>query len=116
MLVDPKPEDSQGRAASEPVLGRSRYAKTVAAVLIAGAVSLVAYRVVLAPSHYRGGELVQKAAPVLREGDRIVVPEGSPVRDALAVAPVAPKDIRRDLVLPAVVEADVDVVPELLEG
>jgi len=106
MLVDPKPEDSQGRAASEPVLGRSRYAKTVAAVLIAGAVSLVAYRVVLAPSHYRGGELVQKAAPVLREGDRIVVPEGSPVRNALAVAPVALKDIRRDLVLPAVVEAD----------
>ena len=106
MLVDPEPESSQGGAASEPVLGRSRYAKTIAAVLVAGAASLVAYRVVLSPSHYRGGELVQKAPPVLRSGDRIVVPEGSPVRDALAVAPVALKDIRRDLVLPAVVEAD----------
>jgi len=106
MLVDPEPESSQGGAASEPVLGRSRYAKTIAAVLVAGAASLVAYRVVLSPSHYRGGELVQKAPPVLQSGDRIVVPEGSPVRDALAVAPVALKDIRRDLVLPAVVEAD----------
>ena len=112
MLVDPKPEDGQGDAArqsgavSEPVLGRSRYAKAVVAVLIAGAVSFVAYRVVLTPSHYRGGEVVQKAAPVMRSGDRIVVPEGSPVRNALGVAPVEAKDVRRDLVLPAVVEAD----------
>ena len=112
MLVDPKPEDGQGDAArqsgavSEPVLGRSRYAKAVVAVLIAGAVSFVVYRVVLTPSHYRGGEVVQKAAPVMRSGDRIVVPEGSPVRNALGVAPVEAKDVRRDLVLPAVVEAD----------
>jgi membrane fusion protein, heavy metal efflux system len=112
MLVDPKPESSQGGAAprsdavSEPVLGRSRYTKAVATALIAGAICFVAYRVFISPSHYRGGEVVQKAAPVLRSGDRITVPEGSPVRSALAIAPVAVKDIRRDLVLPAVVEAD----------
>jgi cobalt-zinc-cadmium efflux system membrane fusion protein len=110
MLVDPKPENSQGDAprsdASEPVLGRSRYTKAVATALIIGAVCFGAYRVFISPSHYRGGEVVGKAAPVFRSGDRITVPEGSPVRRALAVAPVAVKDIRRDLVLPAVVEAD----------
>src|SRR5512135_868820 len=101
MLVDPKPESSQGGAAP-----RSRYTTAVATALIAGAICFVAYRVFISPSHYRGGEVVQKAAPVLRSGDRITVPEGSPVRSALAIAPVAVKDIRRDLVLPAVVEAD----------
>jgi cobalt-zinc-cadmium efflux system membrane fusion protein len=43
------------------------------------------------------------------------VPEGSPVRSRLAIAPVTVQDIRRDLLLPAVVEADpgrtVNVLP-----
>jgi cobalt-zinc-cadmium efflux system membrane fusion protein len=121
MLVDPKRENDKGGdarqagAASEPLLGSSRYAKVVVIVLVVGAVCFGLYRVLLAPSHYRGGEVVEKAAPVLRSGNRITVPEGSPVRTRLAVEPVAQKDIKRDLVLPAVVEADpghtVNVLP-----
>jgi membrane fusion protein, heavy metal efflux system len=116
MLVEPKTENSQRDAlpvankqdggSYEPVFGKSRYAKAITIVLVAGAVCFGAYRVFLAPSHYRGGEFVEKAAPVLRSGDRVIVPEGSPVRNALTVAPVALKDVRRDLVLPGIVEAD----------
>jgi cobalt-zinc-cadmium efflux system membrane fusion protein len=116
MLVEPKPENGQRNDSpamakqdggmSEPVLGTSRYAKSIVMVLIAGTVCLGVYRIFLAPSHYRGGEVVEKASPVLRMGNRVSVPNGSPVRGALAIAPVVLKDIRRDLVLPAVVEAD----------
>jgi cobalt-zinc-cadmium efflux system membrane fusion protein len=121
MLADPKLEGDKGGDApqagirSEPALGSSRYARTIVIVLIAGAVCFGVYRLLLAPSHYRGGEVVEKAAPVMRSGNRIIVPEGSPVRTRLAVEPVAVKDIKRDLVLPAVVEADpgrtVNVLP-----
>lgn len=45
-------------------------------------------------------------APVVKEGTRVSVPEGSPVRFKLTVAPVGEQDIRRQLVLPATVEAD----------
>jgi cobalt-zinc-cadmium efflux system membrane fusion protein len=114
MLVEPKPDKGEGDAApfkkgsgtSEPILGKSRHAKTLAIVLLAAAFCFAIYRVFLEPSHYRGGEVVEKAAPVLRSGNRVIVPEGSPVRSALAIAPVAIKTIRRGLVLPAVVEAD----------
>jgi cobalt-zinc-cadmium efflux system membrane fusion protein len=54
---------------------------------------------------------------LLREGDRIIVPEGSPLRSKLTVEAVAEQEIRRTLVLPAVVEADpsrlVKIVPPL---
>jgi cobalt-zinc-cadmium efflux system membrane fusion protein len=120
MLVDPKFENDKGgeapqaSAAFAPVLGSSLYAKAIVIVLVAGAVCFGVYRL-LAPSHYRGGEVVEKAVPVLRSGNRVTVPEGSPVRTRLAVAPVAQQDIKHDLVLPAVVEADpgrtVNVLP-----
>jgi membrane fusion protein, heavy metal efflux system len=45
--------------------------------------------------------------PVLSHvGNRLVVPESSPLRTLLTVAPPAVKDVARTLVLPAVVEAD----------
>jgi membrane fusion protein, heavy metal efflux system len=58
-----------------------------------------------------------KTAAVVRTGDHVMVPENSPVRGALMIAPVDMKDVRRDLVLPAVVEADparlIKVLPPL---
>jgi membrane fusion protein, heavy metal efflux system len=41
-----------------------------------------------------------------RVGDRIIVPEGSPLRTRLGVAAPVVKEVARTLVLPAVVEAD----------
>src|SRR6266478_4417933 len=50
---------------------------------------------------------LQEEAPMLiREGARISIPDGSPLRGKLTVGPVAQREIQRKLVLPAVVEAD----------
>ena len=50
---------------------------------------------------------LQEEAPMLiREGARISIPDGSPLRGKLTVGPVAQREIQRRLVLPAVVEAD----------
>jgi cobalt-zinc-cadmium efflux system membrane fusion protein len=50
---------------------------------------------------------LQAEVPMLiREGARISVPDGSPLRGKLTVGPVAQREIQRKLVLPAVVEAD----------
>jgi len=43
---------------------------------------------------------------IVRDGDKITVPERSPLRSKLEIGPVANKPIQRTLVLPAVVEAD----------
>jgi membrane fusion protein, heavy metal efflux system len=49
----------------------------------------------------------QDESPMLvREGARISIPDGSPLRGKLTVGPVAQREIQRKLVLPAVVEAD----------
>jgi membrane fusion protein, heavy metal efflux system len=124
MLVEPKPEDGQrdpaphagdGARRSEPALNMSSHGKIVALIVVAAVLCFGAYRLIFAPSHYRGGEVVEKAAPIVRAGNSVTVPEGSPVRNQLGIAPVALKDIKRDLVLPAVVEADpgrtVNVLP-----
>jgi membrane fusion protein, heavy metal efflux system len=54
-------------------------------------------------------------APFTRVGDRIIVPETSLLRTQLAVEPAAARDVARELVLPAMVEADpartVNVMP-----
>jgi cobalt-zinc-cadmium efflux system membrane fusion protein len=48
----------------------------------------------------------RESAAVVRDGTRVVVPEGSPVWGKLTIGPVGTEDIQRKLVLPAVVEAD----------
>ena len=76
-------------------------------VLLALAVGAGVFWLVAGPRrHYYAGEVAQKTEPVIRSGNTVSVPEGSPVRGKLAIEAVAAKDIKRDLVLPAVVEAD----------
>jgi membrane fusion protein, heavy metal efflux system len=57
------------------------------------------------------------AAPFTKVGDRIVVPETSLLRTLLVVQPASVKDVARELVLPAMVEADpartVNVMPSV---
>jgi len=62
--------------------------------------------------------MVSESAPSrIRDGDRIAIPDGSPLRAKLTVDVVGEKEIERKLVLPAVVEADpgrlVKVAPPL---
>jgi cobalt-zinc-cadmium efflux system membrane fusion protein len=60
---------------------------------------------------------VEKPQTLEWRDNQVTVPEGSPVRRRLVVAPVAAEDIRRDLVLPAAAEADparlIKVLPPL---
>src|SRR5499433_2292968 len=52
-------------------------------------------------------EAEKRESPMLiREGTRISVPEGSPLRGKLTIGGVAQQEIQRKLVLPATVEAD----------
>jgi cobalt-zinc-cadmium efflux system membrane fusion protein len=49
----------------------------------------------------------REMSPLLvREGDQIKIPPGSPLRGKLLIAPVAATETQRSLVLPSVVEAD----------
>ena len=97
----------------------SRPASLVAYVLVAAILAAGGYR--LLPGVIGGKEvalLVAAKAPVLiRAGDRVTIPEGSPLRTSLALAPVAEQDIARSLALPAMVEADparlIKVLPPL---
>src|SRR4030095_10722061 len=77
----------------------------LAVVLITGA-----YRQITPPSWNKAlaqGPARPDSGPLLvREGDRIIVPEGSPLRAKLTVEAVAEQQVQRTLVLPAVVEAD----------
>ena len=80
---------------------------TFALLVIGAAFGALAYRFVGGPS---GGQLpervVQSVPQFVREGARIIVPDGSPLRTKLAIETVSQKEVQRNLVLPAVVEAD----------
>lgn len=52
------------------------------------------------------GKSEEAPALMVREGDRIVVPEGSALRKALTVEPATARPVSAQLVLPAVVESD----------
>jgi membrane fusion protein, heavy metal efflux system len=55
--------------------------------------------------------------PVIVQGDKLVVPEGSPLRSRLVVQPVASEAVPHAVVVPGMVEADpartVSVLPPL---
>jgi membrane fusion protein, heavy metal efflux system len=128
MLVDPKseagsrgPSPSPGEPPGDAALVRAARpgASLVMVLVVAMALAAGGYRLLVGPF---GGPaaapvVAEKAQPLVRVGDRVTVPERSPVRSRLAIAAVAERDIRRDLVLPAVVESDparlVKVLPPL---
>ncbi|MGD0505881.1 MAG: efflux RND transporter periplasmic adaptor subunit [Steroidobacteraceae bacterium] len=52
------------------------------------------------------GKSDEPAALMVRQGDRIVVPEGSALRQALSLQPATARSVNAKLALPAVVESD----------
>ena len=89
--------------------------RTVVAVIAAAAAAFGVYRLSTGPS---GGPAQPTESPqVVREGSRITIPAGSPLRNKLVVDAVRDTDVQRTLVLPAVVEVDparlVKVLPPL---
>jgi cobalt-zinc-cadmium efflux system membrane fusion protein len=58
------------------------------------------------PAHAQVPGADDNAPELIKKGEEITIPEDSPLRRKLVVAPVVNKEIQRSLVLPAVVEAD----------
>src|SRR5262249_20712010 len=74
---------------------------------IGAALGVLVYRFVGGPSGGAlPGRVVENVPQFVREGARIIVPDGSPLRAKLAIEPVSQREVQRNLVLPAVVEAD----------
>jgi cobalt-zinc-cadmium efflux system membrane fusion protein len=126
MLVVPELENNKlgapphrGDGKLEPVRGAPRPANILALVLVAVAVGAGVHRLLVGPAARVESvpAAVEKAQLVIHAGQRISVPEGSPVRARLVIQPVVEQDIKRSLVLPAIVEADpgrlIKVLPPL---
>ena len=100
-----------GGSSGQAALGVGRPVRRAFALLLAGAVAgaaadrLIAFSPMLAAARPAESRTARETA-VTRAGDRIVVPEGSPLRMVLTVAEPAVKNVVRTLVLPAAVEAD----------
>ena len=57
-------------------------------------------------SKSRKGDPAQEKSAVFRDGDKIRVPDSSPVRAKLAIAPVEEQQVEQPIVAPGVVESD----------
>src|SRR5262245_40776164 len=95
----------------------------VAAALAIGIFRIGAYQsaidavrsAVIGPAGRVPVETEQHGSPMLiREGTRIRIPEGSPLRGKLTISGVAQQEIQRKLVLPAVVEAEPSLTVKVL--
>jgi membrane fusion protein, heavy metal efflux system len=77
-------------------------------LLLIAAAAFGLFRVTSRPSGLRAQEtsVHETSTFYTVEGERFTVPEGSPLRAKLDVAPVVAQDIQRSLTLPAMVEAD----------
>jgi len=113
MLVNPRPQSepptSSPEQPSEAAPPRRREGgRSLIFILVALALAAGAWRLLLGPNGHSAPApvAVEKPQPLIRSGEKIEVPERSAIRSRLAIAPVAERDIRRDLMLPAAVEAD----------
>jgi cobalt-zinc-cadmium efflux system membrane fusion protein len=103
---------------NDRTLQRHRVWRGFLILMIGAAIGAGAYRLIATPS---GGEAltIPKAGTpnLIKKGGRIEIPDGSPLRDKLTIDAIGQKEIKRNLVLPAVVEADparlVKVLPPL---
>src|SRR5262249_4747059 len=107
MAQDDVPTGSTERstaARSGPALSRTGLALALIA-LVAVALAGI-YRRGMNVSESRAQAEPPRGESVVRDGSRMTVPEGSPLRSKLVIAAVTEKDVQRKLELPAVVEAD----------
>ena len=115
MLIDPKSKPMPGDAAlgggaahDDKYALPPRRAAMALLLLLAAILGAAVYRLAFdSPGFSEPSPVVTKAVrPLIRAGDTVTLPEGSPLRSELTIAAVTAKDSKRDLVLPAVVETD----------
>jgi cobalt-zinc-cadmium efflux system membrane fusion protein len=83
---------------------RSSRAKGIVWLVVVLVAAVALYRFVGGPAGHP--EAPAKAVSLVRSGDALAVPEGSPLRGKLTVAAVTAREVPRELALPAVVEAN----------
>jgi cobalt-zinc-cadmium efflux system membrane fusion protein len=104
---DVPPRESDGKVEQYEFRSWPTPAKMLALALLTAAVVASAYPLVVGPfGRAQSPPKGEKVQLLIRLGQRITVPDGSPLRGKLTVEPVAEQEIKRSLVLPAVVEAD----------
>jgi len=108
-----KPFDKNDRT-----LRRHRAWTGILLLLIGAGMGAGAYRLIATPSGGEALPIPKISAPnLIKNGGRIEIPDGSPLRSKLTIDAIGQKEIKRNLVLPAVVEADparlVKVLPPL---
>jgi membrane fusion protein, heavy metal efflux system len=89
--------------------GRIRPGVVLVLVLLAAGVGVGGYLLIASSTEqvHAPAAVSQKGVPnLVRDGLRIVVPEGSPLRGKLTIDTVAQQQVERTLHLPAIVEAD----------
>ena len=103
MVVDPRPDTDKDDAPSQARPGRAFVYLVVVCLLGVGA-----YRLFTSPTGRvePARAATERVPPLIRSGQRVTVPERSPLRGKLAIEPVAEQTTERTLVLPAVVEID----------
>jgi membrane fusion protein, heavy metal efflux system len=82
------------------------YATTLVVAVVGAAAYLLLPGLWRGPSRAQTPPARERAQYLIKQGERIYIPPGSQLRNKLVIAPVAAKEIRRKLALPAVVEAD----------
>src|SRR5215471_12841085 len=106
-------------AKSKSNVGPARFGTILMALAIGAALGAFAYRFSASP--WGGSQPVpgsgESVPQLVHEGQQIIVPDGSPLRGKLTIDAIAAREVQRNLVLPAVVEADparlVRVLPPL---
>jgi len=86
-----------------------RLGAVLSLVLFAAGVGVGGYKLIANSSDERARAplaVPQKRVHLVREGSRVEIPEGSPLRSKLTIGTVAQQQIERTLQLPAMVEAD----------
>jgi len=96
---DAKPGDRLG----DPVTRRGGFGAGLTLVLLLVGVG-VGYRLLVGPPAV--APKTETTQHLVREGQRISIPEGSPLRGKLVIEAVSEQEIERALVLPAIVEPD----------
>jgi cobalt-zinc-cadmium efflux system membrane fusion protein len=108
-----KPFDKNDR-----ILRRHRVWRGFLLLVIGAGIGAGAYRLIVTPSGGPALATPKIGAPnLIKKGERIEIPDGSPLRDKLTIDAIGQKEMKRNLALPAVVEADparlVKVLPPL---
>jgi cobalt-zinc-cadmium efflux system membrane fusion protein len=99
--------------------GTARFGTILIALAIGAVLGALAYRFSASPwgGSQPAPDSRESVPQLVREGQQIIVPNGSPLRGKLTIDAVAQREVQRNLVLPAVVEADparlVRVLPPL---